>query len=246
MVNNLILPQLVGYSVYIQTQSCSERCYIVERQANVSRKGRRLAKKREDYFFVVEEILKNWNIVLKDWNKKEIEDKSVPPQQLKKIYLDEMRMGDFEKSFKRCKIEESSGETENMITSDTKSISPTTTQTTTLTTKLIRVLTDGIHNDGEDAESISQTTTQTTTLTTTLITILTDGIHNDGEDANTGCWEQMCTQLQPWLLAQITTSKRSMVKIPQLQHQLQMKMRGNVRLFSWILTQLQVIRVEIQ
>ena len=31
-----------------------------ERQANVSRKGRRLAKKREDYFFVVEEIFKKW------------------------------------------------------------------------------------------------------------------------------------------------------------------------------------------
>ena len=55
-----------------------------ERQANVSRKGKRLAKKR-DYFFVVEEILKNGNIVLRDWNKNEIEDKSVPPQQLKKI-----------------------------------------------------------------------------------------------------------------------------------------------------------------
>ena len=34
--------------------------FVKERQANVSRKGRRLAKKREDYFFVVEEILKKW------------------------------------------------------------------------------------------------------------------------------------------------------------------------------------------
>ena len=115
-----------------------------ERQANVSRKGGRLAKKREDYFFVVEEILKNGNIVLRDWNKNEIEDKSVPPQQLKKIYLDEMRMDDFENSFKRHKIEELSGQTENMTASDTESISPTTTLTTTLTTKLITVLTDGV------------------------------------------------------------------------------------------------------
>ena len=55
-----------------------------ERQANVSRKGGRLAKKRQDYFFVVEEILKNGNIELRDWSKNEIADKSVPPQQLKK------------------------------------------------------------------------------------------------------------------------------------------------------------------
>ena len=58
---------------------------VKERQANVSRKGRRLAKKREDHFFVVEKILKNGNIVLRDWNKNEIEDKSVPPQQMKKF-----------------------------------------------------------------------------------------------------------------------------------------------------------------
>ena len=85
-----------------------------EREANVSRKGGKLAKKREDYFFVVEEILKNGNIVLRDWNKNEIANKSVPPQQLKKIHMDEMRMDDFENSFKRCKIEESSGQTANM------------------------------------------------------------------------------------------------------------------------------------
>ena len=113
-----------------------------------------------------------------------LKTKSVPPQQLKKIYLDEMRMDDFENSFKRCKTEELRGQTENMTASDTESISLTTTQTTTLTTKPITVLTDGINNDRENAESISQTTT----LTTKLTTILTDGIHNDREDANTEEW----------------------------------------------------------
>ena len=148
-----------------------------ERQANVSRKGGRLAKKREDYFFVVEEILKNGNIVLRDWNKNEIADKSVPPQQLKKIHMDEMRMDDFENSFKRCKIEESSGQTANMTSSNAESISPTTSPTTRTTTKLITMLTDAIKNDRNDAKSIS--------LTTTPITVLTDGMDNGGKDAET-------------------------------------------------------------
>ena len=141
---------------------------VKERQANVSRKGRRLAKKREDYFFVVEEILKNGNIVLRDWNKNEIADKSVPPQQLKKIHMNEMRMDDFENSFKRCKIEESSGQTENMTSSDAESISLTTSLTTTMTTNPITVLTYGMDNGREDAQTISLTTTPTTTQTTIL------------------------------------------------------------------------------
>ena len=33
-----------------------------------------------------------------------------------------MRMDDFENSFKRCKTEESSGQTENMTASDTESM----------------------------------------------------------------------------------------------------------------------------
>ena len=60
---------------------------VKERQANISRKGGRLAKKREEHFFVVEEILNNGNIVLRDWNVNEIEETSVPPQQLKKYIL---------------------------------------------------------------------------------------------------------------------------------------------------------------
>ena len=42
--------------------------------------------------------------VLRDWNANEIEETSVPPQQLKNIYW--MRMDDFETSFKKCKIDE--------------------------------------------------------------------------------------------------------------------------------------------
>ena len=145
-----------------------------ERQANVSKKGGRLAKKRENYFFVVEEILKNGNIALRDWNKNEIADKSVPPQQLKNIHMDEMRMDDFENSFKRHTIEESSGQTENMTSSNAESISPTTSPTTTITTNPITVLTYGMDNGREDAQTISLTTTPTTTLTTTQATILTD------------------------------------------------------------------------
>ena len=60
-----------------------------------------------------------------------------------------MRIDDFEKIFKKHKIEESNGQTENMTTSDTESISLTTTLTTTPTT----ILTDGIHNDGDDANT---------------------------------------------------------------------------------------------
>ena len=52
---------------------------VKERQTNMSRKGGRLAKKREEHFFVVEEIMDNRNIALRNWNKNEIEEKSVPP-----------------------------------------------------------------------------------------------------------------------------------------------------------------------
>ena len=50
----------------------------------------------------------NCNIQLRDWNKNEIVDKTIPLQQLKKIYLDDMKMGDLEMNFKRCKSEEDS------------------------------------------------------------------------------------------------------------------------------------------
>ena len=95
--------------------------------------------------------------------------------------MDEMRMDDFENSFKRHKIEELSGQTENMTLSDAESISLTTSLTTTTTTKLITMLTDAIKNDRNDAKSISLTTT----LTTNPITVLTDGMDNGRKDAET-------------------------------------------------------------
>ena len=99
--------------------------------------------------------------------------------------MDEMRMDDFENSFKRCKIEESSGQTENMTSSNAESISPTTSLTTRTTTKPITMLTDAINNDRNDAKSISLTTTLTTTLTTNPITVLIDGMDNGRKDAET-------------------------------------------------------------
>ena len=68
---------------------------------NLSRKGGQLEKKRDEKFFVVEEIMENGNIKLRDWNTNTIEFETIPPQQLKKIYLDEMKMEDIEKNFKK-------------------------------------------------------------------------------------------------------------------------------------------------
>ena len=61
---------------------------------NLSRKGGRLEKKWEEYFFVVEEIMENGNIQLRDWNTNTLVNETVPPQQLKKIYLNDMKMED--------------------------------------------------------------------------------------------------------------------------------------------------------
>ena len=77
---------------------------VKERQGNLSRKGGRLEKKREEYFFVVKQIMENGNIQLRDWNTNTIVKETVPPQQLKKIYLDDMKMEDIERNFKWHKV----------------------------------------------------------------------------------------------------------------------------------------------
>ena len=82
--------------------------------------------------------------------------------------MDKIRRDDFQNSFKRCKIEELSGQTENMTSSDAESISLTASPTTTMTTSPITVLTYGMDNGREDAQTISLTTTPTTTQTTIL------------------------------------------------------------------------------
>ena len=64
------------------------------------KKEREVAKEMREEFFVVEQIMEHGNIQLRDWNKNTIEGKTVPPQQLKKIYLDDMKMEDLERNFK--------------------------------------------------------------------------------------------------------------------------------------------------
>ena len=86
---------------------------------------------------------------------------------------------------KRHKIEESSGQTANMTSSDAESTPLTTPLTTRTTTKLITMLTDATKNDRNDAKSISPTITLTTTPTTNPITVLTDGMDNGRKDAET-------------------------------------------------------------
>ena len=66
---------------------------VKERQVNLFRNGQ-LEKKRDEEFFVVEQIMENRNIKLRDWNTNTIEDEKIPPQQLKKMYLDNMKMED--------------------------------------------------------------------------------------------------------------------------------------------------------
>ena len=92
---------------------------------NLSRKGGWLEKKRDEKFFVVEEIMENRNIKLRDWNTNTIEFETLPPQQLKKIYLDKMKMEDIEKNFKICKIVEEEMMEMTTITETTPTTSPT-------------------------------------------------------------------------------------------------------------------------
>ena len=91
--------------------------------------------------------------------------------------MDEMRMDDFENSFKRCKIEEPSGQTENTTSSDADSISLTTSLTTTMTTNPITVLTYDMGNGREDAQIISPTTTLSTILTDTEELVLGTNVY---------------------------------------------------------------------
>ena len=48
--------------------------------------------------------MENGNIQLRDWNTNTLVNETVPPQQLKKIYLDDMKMEDLERNFKWHKI----------------------------------------------------------------------------------------------------------------------------------------------
>ena len=136
---------------------------VKERQVNLSRKGGWLEKKRDEEFFVVEQIMENGNIKLRDWNTNTIEDETIPPQQLKKMYLDNMKMEDIEKNFKKHKIVE---EEKMEMTTITE-----TTPTTSLTrNKLINQMTTTLIANSQDMDmldspTISMTSSPTVTLT---------------------------------------------------------------------------------
>ena len=48
--------------------------------------------------------MENGNIQLRDWNTNTLVNETVPPQQLKKIYLNDMKMEDLERNFKWRKL----------------------------------------------------------------------------------------------------------------------------------------------
>ena len=111
--------------------------------------------------------MENGNIKLRDWNTNTIEDETIPPQQLKKIYLDNMKMEDIEKNFKNHKIVE---EEKMEMTTITE-----TTPTTSLTrNKLINQMTTTLIANSQDMDFLhinmlnSLTTSMTSCLTVTL------------------------------------------------------------------------------
>ena len=135
---------------------------VKERQVNLSRKDGQLEKKRDEEFFVVEQIMENGNIKLRDWNTNTIEDETIPPKQLKKMYLENMKMEDIEKNFKKCKIVEDEKMEMTTITE--------TTPTTSLTrNKLINQMTTTLIANSQDMDMLdSPTISMTSSLTVTL------------------------------------------------------------------------------
>ena len=121
-------------------------------------------KRKKDYFFVVEEIMENGNIQLRDWNTKSIVNETVPPQQLKKIYLDDMKMEDLERNLKWCKITQND-ESDNEMTRITE-----TTLTAPLTTcksTIGPINTSTTSSDDMDFAHTSNTNLLTMNMTTT-------------------------------------------------------------------------------
>ena len=102
-------------------------------------------------------------------------------------------MDDFEKNVKKCKIGESSGQTENMTASDTESISPITTPTANINTSFVNAEEIGIEMNMKTTSTPTGSTdveqyktncptaspkTRDTIPTTTLTTIPKDGRNN--------------------------------------------------------------------
>ena len=63
---------------------------VKEQQKNKSRKGGKLEEVREDNLFVIEEILPNGNIMLRDMDKNLLEPFSIPMKHLKKTQFGEL------------------------------------------------------------------------------------------------------------------------------------------------------------
>ena len=135
---------------------------------NLSRKGGQLEKKRDEEFFVVEQIMENGNIKLRDWNTNTIEDETIPPQQLKKMYLDNMKMEDIEKNFKKHKIVEEEKMEMTTITETTPTTSLTRNKPINqMTTTPIANSQDMnfLHINMLNSSTISMTSSLTVTLT---------------------------------------------------------------------------------
>ena len=104
------------------------------------------------------------NIQLRNWNTNTLVNETVPPHQLKKIYLDDMKMEDLERNFKCHKITQN-GESDNemtRITETTLTASPTTCKSTiglinTLTTSSDDM--DFTHTNNTNLPTVDMTTT---------------------------------------------------------------------------------------
>ena len=68
---------------------------------NLSRKGGQLEKKRDEEFFVVEQIMENGNIKLRDWNTNRIEDRDNTTPTTEENVLGQHENGRHRKEFQK-------------------------------------------------------------------------------------------------------------------------------------------------
>ena len=108
--------------------------------------------------------MENGNIQLRDWNTNTLVNETVPPQQLKKIYLNDMKMEDLERNFKWHKITWND-ESDNEMTrkTDTTLTAPLTTCKSTIGP--INTLTTSL--DDMDFTNTKNTNLPTMNMTTT-------------------------------------------------------------------------------
>lgn len=144
----------------------------------------------------MEEILDNGNIQLRSWNKNEIENKTVPPQQLKKVYLNELKMQDLHKSFNK-KDSEVESEEENLTNSLKINTTHTLTSTQSNEVNPTGIETSNMHMEGD-------------CLTTNLTIIMTlRQINEYNLTANEACDMDMEGDCLTTKLTMITTNKET-------------------------------------